>query len=92
MRPNKLGFVPAFFLVFFGTFILIIASYLPIALLLDLCFPEPEAKPAAALEDGSGPKDDKTPAIEEPKKEDDKAKDIENDAADNEEKKEEKVE
>jgi hypothetical protein len=46
-----MGFIPAFFLVFFGTFILIIASYIPIALLLELCFPEAETKPAAAMQD-----------------------------------------
>lgn len=88
VRPNKMGFVPAFFLVFFGTFILIIASYIPIALLLELCFPEAETKPAAAMVEE--PKDD--PKKPEPKKEEDAAKDIENGAADKEEKKEEKVE
>lgn len=87
VRPNKMGFIPAFFLVFFGTFLLIIASYIPIALLLELCFPEAETKPAAAMQDDEAPKDDpKKPVEESPKK------DIENGAADKEERKSEKVE
>lgn len=86
VRPYKMAFVPAFFLVFFGTFILIIASYIPIALLLELCFPdEAETKPPAALEEE--PKDD--PKKPEEAKNEDKPKDIENDA---EEKKSEKAE
>jgi len=87
VRPNKMGFIPAFFLVFFGTFLLIIASYIPIALLLELCFPEAETKPAAAMQDDEAPKDDpKKPVEESPKK------DIENGAADKEERKSEKAE
>jgi hypothetical protein len=39
VRPNKIGFLGAFFLVFFGTLFLIIATYIPLNFLYELVFP-----------------------------------------------------
>merc|ERR1711990_891896 len=44
VRPYKMGFIPAFFLVFFGTLLLISITYIPLNLLYELVFPPPETK------------------------------------------------
>lgn len=42
VRPYQIGFIGSFFIIFFGTFILIIGTYIPMAFLYDLVFPPPE--------------------------------------------------
>ena len=42
VRPYKIGFIGAFFLMFFGTFLAIYATYIPLNMLWELCFPEKE--------------------------------------------------
>lgn len=44
VRPYKISFIGAFFLMFFGTFLCIYATYIPLVLLMELCFPEKETK------------------------------------------------
>ena len=44
IRPNQIGFLPAFFIMFFGTFILVLATYIPLNLLYECAFPPKETK------------------------------------------------
>jgi len=44
IRPYKIGFIPAFFIVFFGTLLLIAATYIPLNFLYELIFPPKETK------------------------------------------------
>jgi len=44
VRPYKIGFIGAFFMMFFGTFFAIFATYIPLNMLWELCFPEKETK------------------------------------------------
>lgn len=44
VRPYKIGFLGAFFLVFFGTFLLIIITYIPLNFLYELIFPAKDSK------------------------------------------------
>jgi len=44
VRPYKIGFIPAFFLVFFGTLLLIAITYIPLNFLYELIFPPKETK------------------------------------------------
>jgi hypothetical protein len=44
VRPNKIGFVGAFFLMFFGTQFLILITYVPINWLYELIVPPKEYK------------------------------------------------
>merc|ERR1712072_972323 len=41
IRPNQIGFLPAFFIMFFGTFTLVLATYIPLNLLYECAFPPP---------------------------------------------------
>jgi hypothetical protein len=42
VRPYKLGFIPALFLMLFGTFFLIYATYIPLNFIYELIFPPKE--------------------------------------------------
>jgi len=42
VRPYKISFIGAFFLMFIGTQICIFATYIPLNMLYELCFPEKE--------------------------------------------------
>ena len=52
VRPYKLGFPEAFSIMFFGTFILIFATYWPLNFLYELAFPPKEVKAADLDEEG----------------------------------------
>jgi hypothetical protein len=56
IRPNQIGFLPAFFIMFFGTFILVLATYIPLNLLYECIFPP---KPTAKLELVAEPEEEK---------------------------------
>lgn len=51
VRPYKIGFIPAFFLMLFGTEFLIFATYIPLNFLYELCVPPKETKAAASDEE-----------------------------------------
>jgi len=42
VRPYQIGFIGAFFLIFFGTFLCIIVTFIPLNFLYELVFPPPE--------------------------------------------------
>jgi hypothetical protein len=52
VRPYKLDFIPAFFLMLFGTEFLIFATYIPLNYLYELCVPPKETVKKEFLEDG----------------------------------------
>ena len=44
IRPYKIGFIPAFFIMLFGTEFLIFATYIPLNFLYELIFPPKQTK------------------------------------------------
>jgi hypothetical protein len=52
VRPYKIKFIPAFFLMFFGTFFLIFITYWPLNALYELIVPPKEMKKADLTPDG----------------------------------------
>ena len=61
IRPNQIGFIPGFFIMFFGTFILVLATYIPLNLLYECVFPPKETKKMELVaepdqDDGAGKK------------------------------------
>jgi hypothetical protein len=52
VRPYKIKFIPAFFLMFFGTFFLIFITYWPLNALYELVVPPKEMKAADLTPDG----------------------------------------
>ena len=44
IRPHKIGFLPGFFIMFFGTFVLVLATYIPLNLLYECVFPPKETQ------------------------------------------------
>jgi len=51
IRPYKIGFVPAFFIMLLGTEFLIFATYIPLNFLYELCVPPKETSKAASEEE-----------------------------------------
>jgi hypothetical protein len=52
VRPYHIGFIPALFLMLFGTFFLIFITYWPLNALYELCFPPKEVKAMDLTPDG----------------------------------------
>jgi len=52
VRPYHLGFLPALFLMYFGSFVLIFLTYIPLNALLELIIPPKETKAADLTPDG----------------------------------------
>jgi len=52
IRPYKIGFIPALFIMIFGTALLILITYLPLNWLYELCFPPKETKKMELLPEG----------------------------------------
>jgi len=51
IRPYKITFIPAFFIMLFGTEFLIFATYIPLNFLYELCVPPKETKKEASEEE-----------------------------------------
>lgn len=64
VRPYHLGFPEAFCIMFFGTFVLIYATYWPLNALYELIFPPKETKAMDLSPDGEEEQKDLTPEQE----------------------------